>query len=540
MKKMKLLITFLVVMLGVIFMSFTASAETDGYYTYEVTNDEATITDVNETISGDIIIPDTLGGYPVTKIGDGAFYDCNTLSSVIISDCIKIIGDGAFGYCKNIQTVIIPDSVKYIGSGAFRSCRALNDIFLGENIERIGWEAFYDTGFYNDKSNWLDGVLYKDRYLISWDYNVFDKLEYDVKFGTKLIADYAFSFNVIGPEISIESINIPNTVIYIGENAFYSCETLKKVSVPSSVTKIGKHAFDGCYSLEQISVDDSNDNYLSENGILFDKDKKTIIKYPATLSDETYSIPDGVKTIGSDAFGFTKIKKIYIPNSVTVICEEAFFSSNVSDVEIPNSVKSIGSNAFAYCDGITNITIGTNLTTIDDFAFFCCRNLSNVYYLGSKEQWKSISIGSDNYPLINAKIHYNSVAHTHNYVGEITAPTCTAEGYTTYTCSCGETYTADETEATGHSYKAVVTEPTCTAEGYTTYTCSCGDTYTADETEATGHTYVDDNICDNCGERKECSCNCHKTGIAKLFFNIFNFFRKLFGQNKFCVCGAKH
>ncbi|MDO4531484.1 MAG: S-layer homology domain-containing protein, partial [Bacillota bacterium] len=69
-------------------------------------------------------------------------------------------------------------------------------------------------------------------------------------------------------------------------------------------------------------------------------------------------------------------------------------------------------------------------------------------------------------------------SHSHRYQAVVTAPTCTAGGYTTYTCSCGHTYTADEVAALGHSYDAVVTEPTCTAGGYTTYTCSCGDTYT--------------------------------------------------------------
>ena len=79
-------------------------------------------------------------------------------------------------------------------------------------------------------------------------------------------------------------------------------------------------------------------------------------------------------------------------------------------------------------------------------------------------------------------------SHTHSYEAVVTAPTCTAGGYTTYTCSCGDSYVADETAPLGHSYEAVVTAPTCTEGGYTTYTCSvCGDSYTADETEALGH-----------------------------------------------------
>ncbi|MCD7830847.1 MAG: cadherin-like beta sandwich domain-containing protein, partial [Firmicutes bacterium] len=82
-------------------------------------------------------------------------------------------------------------------------------------------------------------------------------------------------------------------------------------------------------------------------------------------------------------------------------------------------------------------------------------------------------------------------SHTHSYEAFVTAPTCTENGFTTYTCSvCGDSYVANETTATGHSYEAVVTAPTCTEGGYTTYTCSvCGDSYTSDETAATGHSY---------------------------------------------------
>ena len=97
----------------------------------------------------------------------------------------------------------------------------------------------------------------------------------------------------------------------------------------------------------------------------------------------------------------------------------------------------------------------------------------------------------------------------HNYNAVVTAPTCTAAGYTTYTCSaCGDTYVADEVAALGHNYNAVVTAPTCTTAGYTTYTCSCGDTYVADEVDALGHASVTysyvNNVhtftCDVCGE----------------------------------------
>ena len=98
----------------------------------------------------------------------------------------------------------------------------------------------------------------------------------------------------------------------------------------------------------------------------------------------------------------------------------------------------------------------------------------------------------------------------HSYEAVVTDPTCTEQGYTTYTCSvCGDTYVDDYVDATGHSYEAVVTDPTCTEQGYTTYTCSvCGDSYVDDYTEATGHDYelVDGSyVCSVCGDSYDAS-----------------------------------
>ena len=80
--------------------------------------------------------------------------------------------------------------------------------------------------------------------------------------------------------------------------------------------------------------------------------------------------------------------------------------------------------------------------------------------------------------------------HTHNYTSKVTDSTCTEGGYTTFACGCGDTYTADQTDAIGHTYREKVTDPTCTEKGYTTYTCSaCGDSYTGNKTSATGHNW---------------------------------------------------
>ena len=91
---------------------------------------------------------------------------------------------------------------------------------------------------------------------------------------------------------------------------------------------------------------------------------------------------------------------------------------------------------------------------------------------------------------IEQEIITPSQGHSHSYTAVTTSPTCTTQGYTTYTCSCGDSYVDNYVNATGHKYTTDVTAPTCTSQGYTTYTCSCGDSYVADYVDATGHRYT--------------------------------------------------
>lgn len=144
---------------------------------------------------------------------------------------------------------------------------------------------------------------------------------------------------------------------------------------------------------------------------------------------------------------------------------------------------------------------------------------------------------------------------SHNEViDKAVAATCSSTGLTEGKhCSvCGAVLVAQKTvEKTNHSYtSSVTTQPTCTKEGVRTYKCACGVSYT-ESIEKIAHTDGNsDGKCDNCGAQtgtatptdpsKNCSCNCHKTGITKFFFTLINFFQKLFGQNKVCACGVKH
>ncbi|MGN0469147.1 MAG: leucine-rich repeat protein, partial [Acutalibacteraceae bacterium] len=182
------------------------------------------------------------------------------------------------------------------------------------------------------------------------------------------------------------------------------------------------------------------------------------------------------------------VKNVIIEDGVTSIGNEAFICFvALESVTIPESVTSIGYRAFSYCGNLTRVTVSGSMTSIGVSAFNYCRKLKDVYYTGSEEQWQSIRISDFNDCLTNATIHYNYVqVHAHDYIDTVTAPTCTADGYTTHTCSvCGDTYTDSVVPALGHSFTNYVSngDATCTADGTKTAKCDrCDATNTVADT----------------------------------------------------------
>ena len=206
-------------------------------------------------------------------------------------------------------------------------------------------------------------------------------------------------------------------VIAIGKKAFDECKTIKKVIIPNSVKSIGEYAFYDCSGLKSITIGNS------------------------------------VTSIGSSAF-----------NSCY----------SLTNVTIGNSVTSIGSSAFSSCYYLTNVTIGNSVTSIGEYAFSGCSILTDVYYTGSQQQWNNIVIADYNDSLKNATIHYNySPNHIHSYTDVVTPPTCTAKGFTTHTCACGDSYKDTYVNALGHKWDSgkVTKKATPTATGIKTYTC---------------------------------------------------------------------
>ena len=242
--------------------------------------------------------------------------------------------------------------------------------------------------------------------------------------------------------------------------------------------------------------------------------------FKAVIPSEINGI--SVTKIGDEAFRWcSELTSLTIPDSVTSIGDTAFWGcTSLKTLNVPSNVREIDNSAFSGCTALTSVSIPLRLETVGNAAFRYCDSLADVYYYGDSAQWGKMSIAQYNEPLINATRHYNSATHPHSYTAEITAPTCTTQGYTTYTCVCGASYVDGHTDALGHdyenglcircgvkspdyeqththSYTSAVTAPTCTAAGYTTYTCSCGENYKDDYKDALGHDYKN-GVCTRC------------------------------------------
>ena len=234
----------------------------------------------------------------------------------------------------------------------------------GKTVSRIQMGAFDDTAYYNNKSNWENGVLYIGNCLISGKLMAYDeelheyyviteaKDDYKVKDGTRIIAD----------------------------DAFAGCLFLTSVTIPDSVTSVGFMAFDGCRSLTDINVSADNKHFCSQDGVLFNKDKTEIIRHPAGKRAVRYIIPNSVTTICNNAFAYCdSLESVTLPNGITTIGEDAFFScESLNGITFPDSVKSIGDSAFYSCDSLESVTLPDSVTFIGWYAFSRCYLLKSV------------------------------------------------------------------------------------------------------------------------------------------------------------------
>ena len=355
----------------------------------------------------------------VTTIGDFAFGDCTSLTSITIPDSVKTIGYAAFQSCGSLTSVTIPDSVTTIGVSAFCICYSLTSVTIPDSVNTIGEEAFYccfNLKEFKGKFASDDGrCLIVDGVLNSFAIGCGDT-EYTIPDSVTTIGGYVFyscdsltsvtipdSVKTIGNGAfgyctSLESVTIGDSVTTIGDFAFGCCHLLTNLTIGESVTTIGDSAFAQCISLTSVTIPDSVNtiggsafsqcvNLKEFKGKFATDDGRCLIvdgvlnSFAIGCGDTEYTIPDSVNTIGHTAFGeCTSLTSITIPDSVKTIEGWAFgYCTSLESVTIPDSVTTIGNYAFVQCYSLTSVTIPDSVKTIGGSAFHSCNNLTSVY-----------------------------------------------------------------------------------------------------------------------------------------------------------------
>ncbi len=350
----------------------------------------------------------SMEGNNVTAIGNYAFSGCANLSVINIPDGVISIGKGAFSNCKSLASIVIPNSVISIDNSAFSGCKGLTTINIPDSVKFIGKSVFSYC------SN-LTRITVDEN---NTEYSSQDGILYDKNKTT-----------IIQVPSTKVSITIPDSVTTIAECAFEGCENLTNIMIPSSITAIEQNAFENCTNLESITVDINNKNYSSQDGILYDKNKTTILQIPQTK--KIINIPASVVSIGTNAFtacirlesitvdtdnteyssqggilyNKTKTKFIHIPKALkgaviipnTIIAIDSYAFSqrtNITNVTLSDNVISIGYHAFWNCTSLTSVIIGESVNAIDEEVFDGCENLQSVTFKNSKG-WKIKGVGSN-------------------------------------------------------------------------------------------------------------------------------------------------
>ncbi len=406
----KLLSIFLVVTIissTILTGSLIVSADQSGGYTYEIINETATITSYSG-VGGNVIIPDTLGGYPVTVIGEGAFTDCGDMTAVTIPETVTTLGEWAFCFTQITEITIpknvveisystfmysrqllrfivdeentafsdigdvlfnkagtilicypkaktggytVPADVTEIADHACYEARKMDSLIISDGVTKIGESAFeYCTGLITvtisgSVTEISESAFYDCRRIISL--NLGDGIE---RIGVSAFSDCE----------KITTLIIPATVTSIGVDAFAYCRELTEINIPASVTNLDSYAFYNCTKINIITVDENSQTYVSHDNVVFTKDETEIVM-SASAKTGTYIVPENVTKLRNGAFSFSSLSNIYLNENLISIGDEAFFGCGVIDnIIIPDNVFEIGEYVFGYCWSLKNIECEVN------------------------------------------------------------------------------------------------------------------------------------------------------------------------------------
>ena len=410
-KKLAVIVLTVIALLmtSCIYVIATSGDGTEGYYTYSKFNSKVTITDVDESISGAVEVPETIDGCDVIAIGEFAFENCSRVTSVSVPDCIKTIGRGAFKGMTSLEKVSVP--------------------YTGKSLNKTGYEGYFGYVF-DYTTTETDGTVNQNGY---YSYIPSSIKEVTVT-QNSIIPGYAFQNCASVEKITAAKVTSCGSYSFrgcssltdfssaaelktIGDYAFGDCIGMTSIVIPASTTTIGAHAFDGCKNVKSIDFNDAETSIgdyafanipeitvltVSKNatsigrGAFYKDNKLTTVSIPYTGKSVDASGYEGVFgyifdfTTSSSAFGITyqNINNYYyfIPTDIKTVtvtndnclADNAFYNcANITAVNL-SRCTSLGNTAFGNCEKLSTVTLPDNLMSIGSYAFSNCTGLTAI------------------------------------------------------------------------------------------------------------------------------------------------------------------
>jgi hypothetical protein len=289
------------------------------------------------------------------------FPPAKAVSEFILPLNVENIEKYAFQCCKLVKSIVIPHSVTKIHFSSFNECESLEEIIVDDA----------NSVFFS-----LNGVLYtKNKKKIIRFPAAKKEIEYRIIEGVEMIVSMAFDSCT-----NLETVEIPDSVTQIGYRAFYNCSKLKQLVIPEKVFMIEESAFSGCIALNSLSTSKNNKQFEIKERSLIDLADNKLIYYPIQSNYSRYKIPDGVISIGYEAFFFNRfLEEIIFPDSVNTLEHRSFIlSRNLKHVYLPKSIEKIGNSVFSLCYELRSVNFQNSQVAIGKNIFLECNKLELI------------------------------------------------------------------------------------------------------------------------------------------------------------------
>ena len=377
-------------------------------FIYDVDGENATITGYNGNIEGgNLVIPVSVGDnddYTVIAIGDNAFNENKNIKTLSFETGSQVasIGDYAFNRCQKLRTVTFPASLTSIGDYAFAVTNLSEVNYAGTDAE---WNIIAIGDGNEQITDYKPQLVETDEITANSVAELVSAIEGLEKNADIVVLGTLSNDDISSVKSAFETLHSNSSKIRVilnlsyvegltslGYGAFEDCSNLISITLPNTMTAIDQYAFQGCTVLQEINIAQGSTNFSSEDGILYNAYKTTLLNYPIAKVGNSFTIPAGVTNLKTYAFGQCRyLKNVTIPTGVGVELG-VFHSSAVENVTLPSDLTKIINQTFQGCTYLTTIAIPETVTEIGAQAFQECYNLQTVYFGGTEADRTEMSI----------------------------------------------------------------------------------------------------------------------------------------------------